>query len=309
MINPKIIFTGSGRFAVPILENLIKNKYDIIKVITAPDKPAGRKQELAASPIKKTALKYKLPLSQPEKTITSQPEISGAEPDLIISADYGKIIPKHILDIPRFGCLNLHPSLLPEYRGPSPIQTAILNGESKTGLTIILMDEKIDHGPIVGQREIAIMTDDDSQTLEKKLAQLAASFLIEILPGYLQGEIKPRRQDENQASYTKILTKEDGRIDWRQSAEQIARQVRAFYPWPGAWTEFDGLRVKILKAKAVESPTDPEDKSLRDKNQFTLPAKRGYLLLEIVQPAGKKPMTGQEFLRGRPHLKIVNQEE
>ncbi len=287
----KIIFIGTGQFAVPTLENLIKNKYNIIKVITAPDKPAGRKQELTASPVKETALRYKLPLSQPEKIIEAESETSMAKPDLIVLAAYGKIIPQDILDIPRFGCLNLHPSLLPRYRGPSPIQTAILNGDKKTGLTIMLMDEKIDHGPIIAQKELEIMTDDDSQILEKKLAQLAASFLIEILPDYLQGEIEPRPQDESQASYTKILTKRDGQINWQQSAKQIARQVRAFYLWPGAWTEFNGLRVKILKAKAV-----------KQEQAATLPTGQGFLFLEMVQPAGKKPMTGQDFFRGHPNV-------
>lgn len=294
MVNPKIIFIGTGQFAVPILENLIKNKYNIVKVITSPDKPTGRQRQLTASPVKEAALKHKLSLSQPENIIDLKSEISAAKPDLIILAAYGRIIPKEILDIPRFGCLNLHPSLLPKYRGPSPIQTAILNGDQKTGLTIILMDEKIDHGPIIAQKELEITTDDNSQILEKKLAQLAANFLVEILPDYLQGEIKPKPQDESRASYTKILTKQDGQINWQQSAEQIARQARAFYPWPGTWTEFDGLRVKILKAKAVENPL---------VGGATLPTGQGFLFLEMVQPAGKKPMTGQEFFRGHPNIR------
>lgn len=251
MTNPKIIFIGTSQFAVQALENLIKNKYNIIKVITKP--------------------------------ITLESEkISKLAPDLIIVAAYGKIIPSDILSIPRFGCLNLHPSLLPKYRGPSPIQTAILNGDETTGLTIILMDEKIDHGPIIAQKKMKISPEDNYQSLEKKLAQLAADFLIEILPQYFQGKIKTKPQNESKASYTKILTRQDGQIDWQQSAVQIARQVRAFYPWPGAWTEFNGLRVKILKAKAVDKK----------------------LLLEIVQPAGKKPMTGQEFFRGHPNVKV-----
>ena len=294
MTDSKIIFIGTGQFAGPILENLIKNRYNIIRVITAPDKPVGRRQELTASAVKEIALRHKLFLSQPEKLIEVKSEISAVKPDLVVSAAYGKIIPKEVLDIPHFGCLNLHPSLLPKYRGPSPIQTTILNGDQKTGLTIMLMDEKIDHGPIVAQKELKIMTDDNSQTLEKKLAQLAADFLIEILPDYLHGKIKLKPQDESQVSYTKILTKQDGQINWQKSAGQIVRQVRAFYPWPGAWTEFNGLRVKILKAKAIKnSPT----------GKAALPAGQGFLLLETVQPAGKKPMTGQEFFRGHPGAK------
>lgn len=289
-----IIFIGTSQFAVPPLEKLIKNKYNIIKVITAPDKPTGRKQEITPSPVKKAALKYNLPLLQPERIAAFKSEISASQPDLIVLAAYGKIIPKNILDIPKFGCLNLHPSLLPKYRGPSPIQTAILNGDQFTGLTIMKMDEKIDHGPIIAQKKIAITSQENSQTLEKKLAQLAANSLIEILPQYLQGKIKPQAQDEKQASYTKILTREDGQIDWQQSAQAIARKVRAFYPWPGTWADFNGKRVKILKARAVDK-----------KQEATLSTREGFLLLELVQPAGKKPMTGQEFFRGHPDVKIV----
>jgi len=293
MTNSKIIFIGTSQFTVPPLEKLIKNKYNIIKVITAPDKPTGRKQEITPSPVKKAALKYNLPLLQPEKIAEVKSEISASQPDLIILAAYGQMIPKNILDIPKFGCLNLHPSLLPKYRGPSPIQTAILNNEKFTGLTIMLMDEKIDHGPIIGQKKITITSDENYQTLEKKMARLAANFLIEILPQYLQNKIKPKAQDETKATYTKILTRQDGQIDWQQSAQAITRKVRAFYPWPGTWADFNGKRVKILKAKAVAQ-----------QQEATLPTREGFLLLELVQPAGKKPMTGQEFFRGHPDVKI-----
>jgi methionyl-tRNA formyltransferase len=299
MNQPKIIFIGTSQFAVPALENLIKNDYNIISVITAPDKPVGRKQTITPLPVKQTALKYKLPILQPEKISEISSKIATLAPDLIIVAAYGQLISKSILDIPRLGCLNLHPSLLPKYRGPSPIQTAILNGDKTTGVTIILMDEKIDHGPIISQKEITIASDENYQTLEKKLAETAADFLIEILPRYIQGEIKPQTQDESKASYTKILTRQDGQIDWNKSAQEIERMVRAFYPWPGAWTYFNSQRVKILKAKAIEK------KEIVDaKKELILPTGEGFLLIEILQPAGKKPMTGQEFFRGHPKMEI-----
>jgi methionyl-tRNA formyltransferase len=299
MNQPKIIFIGTSQFAVPALENLIKNDYNIISVITAPDKPVGRKQTITPLPVKQTALKYKLPILQPEKISEISSKIATLAPDLIIVAAYGQLISKSILDIPRLGCLNLHPSLLPKYRGPSPIQTAILNGDKTTGVTIILMDEKIDHGPIISQKEITIASDENYQTLEKKLAETAADFLIEILPRYIQGEIKPQTQDESKASYTKILTRQDGQIDWSKSAQEIERMVRAFYPWPGAWTYFNSQRVKILKAKAIEK------KEIVDaKKELILPTGEGFLLIEILQPAGKKPMTGQEFFRGHPKMEI-----
>jgi methionyl-tRNA formyltransferase len=299
MNQPKIIFIGTSQFAVPALENLIKNDYNIISVITAPDKPVGRKQTITPLPVKQTALKYKLPILQPEKISEISSKIATLAPDLIIVAAYGQLISKSILDIPRLGCLNLHPSLLPKYRGPSPIQTAILNGDKTTGVTIILMDEKIDHGPIISQKEITIASDENYQTLEKKLAETAADFLIEILPRYIQGEIKPQTQDESKASYTKTLTRQDGQIDWSKSAQEIERMVRAFYPWPGAWTYFNSQRVKILKAKAIEK------KEIVDaKKELILPTGEGFLLIEILQPAGKKPMTGQEFFRGHPKMEI-----
>ncbi len=267
----KIIFIGTSQFAAPALKNLVENNYNIITVITGLDKPAP-------SPVKQTALKYNLKILQPEKISDIAFEISDLKPDLIITAAYGQIIPKNILNAPKFGCLNLHPSLLPKYRGPSPIQTAILNNDKTTGLTIMLMDEKMDHGPIVSQTEIKIDDRDNCQTLEKKLSKKAALFLIKTLPKYFQNQIKPKPQEEAKASYTKMLAREDGKIDWKQTAREIERKVRAFYPWPGTWTEFNGKRIKILKAKVVNKKLE----------------------LELVQPAGKKPMTGEEYFRGNP---------
>ena len=289
----KIIFMGTPDFAAPALKQLVSNNYEISAVITAPDKPIGRKQEVTPPPIKKLALQYKIPVLQPEKILNSswpkpdlKSQILNLNPDLIVVSAYGKIIPKEILDIPQYGSLNIHPSLLPKYRGPSPIQFAILNGEKITGATIMLMDEKMDHGPILAQEKIEIPSDETSQTLHDKLAQLGADLLIKTIPQYVQGEIKPKPQDEKNASYTKILTREDGKIDWRKSAESIERQIRAFTPWPGAWT-IDGKRLKILKAKVVDK-----------KDGLTFKTKRGYLLLEMVQPEGKKTMSGEEFIRG-----------
>ncbi|MFH1551971.1 MAG: methionyl-tRNA formyltransferase [bacterium] len=287
MTKQKIIFIGASQFAVPSLKNLIKNNYDILAVITAPDKPVGRKQELFSCPVKQTALKHKLSILQPIKISEVSDKIAKLKPDLIIVASYGQIIPKNILDIPCFGSINIHPSLLPKYRGPSPIQTAILNNEKTTGITIMLMDEKMDHGPIISQETTLIDTDDNYQTLEKKLSEQSADFLIKTLPQYIQNKIKPQIQNENNATYTKILTREHGKINWNQTAQQIERMIRAFFPWPGAWTELNGKRIKILKAKAVDK-----------KQKSALPAKKGFLLCEIVQPAGKKPMTGEEFFRG-----------
>jgi len=268
---------------------LIENKYNIITVITSPDKPIGRKQEITSSPIKQTALERNLKILQPEKISDIASKISDLKPDLIITAAYGQIIPKDILNTPQFNSLNLHPSLLPKYRGPSPIQTAILNNDKTTGLTIMLMDEKLDHGPIISQTEIKINDQFNYQTLEKKLSQEAATLLIKILPQYFQNEIKPKPQEEKKASYTKILTRQDGKINLQQTAKEIERKIRAFYPWPGTWTELNGKRIKILKAKTVNQ-----------ENEQTIKTNQGFLELELVQPAGKKPMTGQEYFKGNP---------
>ncbi len=265
----KIIFIGTSSFALPALEKLVEHNYQVLAVVTAPDKPTGRQQEMTPSPVKEIALKYNLPIIQLE-------EIPQLESDLIITASYGRIIPKEIINTPKKGSINLHPSLLPKYRGPSPIQTAILNGDRITGISIIQMDQKMDHGPVLAQQESAISPDDTYQSLEQKLSEQSADLLIEILPRYFKNKLKPEIQDEHEANYTKILTKQDGKINWQKSAQEIERKVRAFYPWPGAWTESNGQRIKIIKAKVENNK----------------------LILELVQPAGKKPMTGQEFLRG-----------
>jgi len=285
--NTKIIFIGTSKFAVPALESLIKEKYNIITVITTPDKPIGRKQELNHSPIKQTALKYNLPILQPEKILSIKKEILDLKPDLIIVSSYGQIIPKEILDIPSLKCLNIHPSLLPKYRGPSPIQTTILNGDKATGITIMLMDEKMDHGSIISQIKINIKPNENYQDLEKKLSRESGNFLIKILPLYLNNKIKIQEQDESKASYTKILSREQGEIDLNKSAQEIERKIRAFYPWPGTWFYLNKKRIKILKAKAIKKEKETSIKTGKD-----------FLLLEIVQPEGKKPMTGKEFFRG-----------
>lgn len=285
--NPKIIFIGTSEFAVPALKSLLQNNYKIITVITSPDKPIGRKQEITPTPIKRFAEKYKLPILQPENILDIESKILNLKPDLIIVSSYGKIIPKSILDIPLLKSLNIHPSLLPKYRGASPIQTAILNGDKKTGITIMLMDEKMDHGPIVSQIEIDIKPNENYENLEKRLSKESSAFLIKTLPLYLNNKIRIQEQDESKVSYTKILSREQGEIDLNKSAVEIERMIKAFYPWPGTWLYLNKKRIKILKAKAIEK-----------EQKTSIKTGNGFLLLEIVQPEGKKPMTGAEFFRG-----------
>jgi len=257
--NPKIIFLGTPEFGATILEGLIKNNHKPCLVITATDKPVGRKQILTPPPAKIIAEKYNIPIIQPEKVLSCKLQATRIKPDLIIMAAYGEIIPKEFLEIPKYGCLNIHPSLLPKYRGPSPIQTVILNGDRETGTTIILIDEKMDHGPVIANRQLSI-TDCEITTdeLSKKLAALSIDLLIKIVPKWINGEIKAKPQDESKATYTKIIKKEDGKINWKKSAEEIERQIRAFYPWPGTFTFWRNKRIKILEAET--SKTVPENK-------------------------------------------------
>jgi len=278
----RIIFMGTPEFAVPTLLRLIQNNYPIVGVITQPDKQTGRKHMLTASPVKKIAREHKLPIFQFTKLDNeATSKIKSLEPDLIVVVAYGKILPQAFLDIPKFGCLNIHPSLLPLYRGPSPIQGAILNGEGTTGITIIKMDKDMDHGPIVYQQKFEILDDDNAETMHNLLAVEGAEMLIKILPKVLEGKFKTTPQDDSKATYTKIITKDDAKINWKKPALEIYCQIRAYYPNPGAWTDITGKKIKILKSHIEDF----------------------QLVLDMVQPEGKQPMKYSDYLNG--HQPII----
>jgi methionyl-tRNA formyltransferase len=312
----KIIFLGTPEFGAIILEKLIENNYKPVLVITAPDKPAGRGQILTPPPVKIIAQKYKIPVLQPGKILESKSEIQDSKTDLIITAAYSQILPKEILDIPKKGSLNVHPSLLPKHRGSSPIQYAILNGDKKTGVTITLMDEKIDHGSILNQRALEIEENETAATLYQKLANLGTGLLMETIPKWMEGMIKPHPQDDAQATYTKILTREDGRINWKKTAPDLEREIRAFDYWPESftfWQRRDGtmVRIKILKARVLKSSggiTYPIGKTLvAPQNEICIQCRKGFLgkggdflVIERLQMEGKKEMNAEEFLRGHP---------
>ena len=259
-----------------MLEHLLRNGYSPTLVVTGPDKPAGRKQELTPSPVKKVAQEHNLSLTQPERPaeLLSRSELKEAE--FIVLAAYGNILPKELVGLPPKGALNVHPSLLPLYRGPSPERSALLNGDEKTGVTVIVMDEKVDHGPILAQEEFVIPEDMRHEELHAKLGEIGGELLVKTLPLWLEGKIEPKEQDHTKATYTKKLTREDGRIDWKKPAEYIERQVRALNPWPGTFTTFEGKRLKILKAHIEQ----------------------GTLIIDELQLEGKKPTTYREFLLG-----------
>lgn len=277
----KIVFMGTPEFAVPVLLHLAKNGYNLVGVITQPDRPSGRQMINTPPPIKLEAEKLNLPIYQFAKLDAAAiAKIAKLEPDLIIVAAYGNFLPKKLLELPKHGCLNLHPSLLPKYRGASPVATAILNGETKTGVSIILLDEEMDHGPIVAQTETEILEDDDGASLLYSLACEGADLLIKILPDHLAGKIMPQAQDDNEATLTKMFDKADGEIDWQKPPREINSKVRALYPWPGAWTDITGKRVKILK-------THLEGEEL---------------FIDFVKPEGKEKMRYDEYLNGNEPL-------
>ncbi len=295
----RIVFMGSPEFSLPALRALAA-RYPVVGVVTQPDRPAGRGQVLAPPPVKVLAQELAIPIIQPRRL--REPEameqLRAWQPDLIAVAAFGQILRPEVLDLPHYGCLNVHGSLLPRWRGASPIQAAILFGDPETGITIMKMDPGMDTGDVLTQQAIPILPDDTAGTLSDRLSVIGADLLIETLPGYLDGSIHPIPQDVSLATHAPLLKKEDGQLDFTQAAEALARRVRAFNPWPGAYTTWQGQMLKILRAHAREPVSvDPEKTYIDDK----LPAigtPSGLLVLDEVQPAGKKPMEGVVFLRG-----------
>jgi len=306
----RIVYFGTADFAVPPLQALLNQPeaFEVVAVVSQPDRPAGRKGELKASPVAAAARESGLDLLQPakldEKAIWALQELKA---DLFVVAAYGLIMPKAVLDIPEGGALNLHGSLLPKYRGASPIQNAILEGESETGVTLMMMDEKMDHGAILDVARVEIMEADDYLSLTGKLSEAAAGLLVESLPKYRAGELEPQEQDHDAATYTKILKKENGRIDWTQDAARIERQMRAYRPWPGTFTEGDlkVLDVEVMDAPLPEGVASGTITKTEDCEPLVAAADRWLKLLE-VQPPGKKPMSGADWLRGHPDIKSLS---
>lgn len=283
----RILFLGTAEIACPCLEAVYRlTGHELIGVITQPDKPRGRSLQLAPPPVKLTASKLGLPVLQPEKIREAVEAVRAQQPDLIAVVAYGQILPKALLEIPPRGCINVHTSLLPRWRGASPIQSAILAGDPATGVTTMFMDEQLDHGDIILQRQELIRPDDTGATLHDRLASLGADLLAETLTL----PVWPRQtQDEAQVTHARKFTKADGRIDWTKSAVEIDRQVRAFNPWPGAFTDRDGTLLKIWKVELVAVTTTGPD---------IVTTGNGALRLLEVQPAGGKRMPFAAYARG-----------
>ncbi|MEE9325221.1 MAG: methionyl-tRNA formyltransferase [Dehalococcoidia bacterium] len=309
----RVVFVGTPDFALPALSGLLEAAYKVAGVITQPDKPGGRDLRTLPSPVKRFALERRLRVYQPTslKSPDILEEISDLSPDVIVVVAYGKILPQEVLAIPVRGCINVHPSLLPKHRGPSPIASAILAGDEVAGVSIMLMDAGMDSGPILAQASHPISPIDTTGSLTGVLAEKGAALLLETLPKWLAGEVQPRPQDEETASFSKLIVKGDGEINWRLSAEEIWRQVRTYNPWPVSSTIWKGRSLRILEATPILSsgelkvgevirlPIVGEGERHRPKEMSAgVGTGKGILGLLRVQLEGRRAMFANEFIQG-----------
>ena len=300
----KIIFMGTAELSCASLEKLAgQPQFQLAAVVTQPDKPKGRELKPQPPPVKILAQKFNLPVLQPTKARDEHfiSQLRTAQPDLIVVVAYGHILPAAILDLPKYGCLNVHTSLLPKYRGAAPIQWAIANGENETGVTIMKMDTGMDTGPILTQKQTPILPEDDSATLHERLAQMGAELLLETIPGYVNRQILPKRQSED-ASYAPKIKKEDGHVDWKLPAQTIWNRVRAFTPWPGAFTFLPGQPkpqlLKIWKAEVVEKSGGPGEVLSAGPNGIVIGCGKNALKVLELQREGGRRMSATEFSAG-----------
>ncbi len=298
----RIVFMGTPEFAVPVLDALTQTPNRIVGVFTRPDQRAGRGRQLQASPVKQRADSRGLPVFQPRTFRQPEPaqQLRQLAPDIVIVAAYGLILPPAVLAVPVRGCVNTHASLLPRHRGAAPIMAALLEGDAETGITLMQMDAGLDTGPILAQRAIPIAPDDTAGTLTVKLARLASELMLEKLPLILEGKIEPQLQDESRATLFKTVKKEEGRIDWSRPAVEIERRVRAFNPWPSAYTFWDGTPLKILRAQAASRSVNGEPgRVVQMKEGPAVATGAGALVLKEVQLAGKRAVSAEDFVRGQ----------
>ena len=303
----KIIFMGTAELSCASLEKLARDKrYSVLAVVTQPDKPKGRELKLTPSPVKVQAEKLNLPVLQPLKAREEKfiSELRELKPDLMVVVAYGQILPQTILDLPKFGCLNVHTSLLPKYRGAAPIQWAIADGEAETGVTIMQMDAGLDTGPVLSIRRTPILPTDDSQVLHDRLAQLGAELLAETILDFVAGKILPQPQPAAGSTYAAKIKKEDGKIDWQQPAQKIWNRLRAFTPWPGAFTylqtETKPQLLKIWKAEVVEKSGGVGEVLIADKAGIVVGCGQNALRILELQREGGKRLPAEQFLIGHP---------
>jgi len=298
-MNTKVVFMGSPDFALPSLRALSET-YKIVGVVTQPDRPAGRGRELTSPPVKLLAQELNLPIIQPRRLREpdAMRQLCDWGPQLIVVAAFGQILQTEVLQLPENGCINVHASLLPRWRGAAPIQAAILYGDEYTGVTIMRMDEGIDTGPILSQRIIPISPDDNTATLSNSLAEIGAELLIETLYPYLHGELSPQPQPDTGVTYAPMLKKQDGELDFTQEAEELVNLIRAFNPWPGAFTRWKKTPMKIHKAHAIKFGSNIPGLHKIINGFPGIETREGTLILDEVQPAGRRSMPGNIFLHG-----------
>ena len=299
---------GTPEFAVAPLEHLILNQYQVVAVYTQPDKPAGRGRSRVASPLKRAALVWKLPVVQPVSLKNDEvvAQLSELHPDIIVVAAFGQILPQPVLNIPGCGCINIHPSLLPRFRGASPVTSAILAGDQFTGVSIMLMDRGLDTGPILARAQIPVSGQDTTGSLTAKLSLNAAQLLLDVLPRWSRNELTAQPQSEAEATCSSLISKEDGEIDWRLPAEGIWRRVRAFQPWPGCYTKWQGRQLKIIEAVPLPAESALEvgqvvalTEAVESEAAFGVATGEGVLGVLKLQLEGKRMISAAEFLRGQ----------
>ena len=304
----RVVFMGTPSFAEAILSSLIEAKYNIVAVYTKPDRPTGRKQEISKSSVKVFAEEHSLPLEQPEKLNDEAIEhLQSYQPDIIVVAAYGKILPEKVLRLPKHKCVNVHASILPRWRGASPIQNALLAGDAETGVTIMLMDSGVDTGATLSTRTISIAADDTTEKLSARLASEGSSLLIETLPQWIEKSIEPAVQDESKAMLCQLIDREDGRIFWNEDAETIYNRYRALTPWPGIFTFWkrEGFPLRIKLSAVSCQKVEPEAKHAIGEvceigDKIGVKTGRGMLFFDTVHLEGKTPQPTKEFVRGYP---------
>lgn len=300
-----IAFFGTPQFAVPSLERLIASRHEVRGVVTQPDKPRGRGQKVVDSPVKAAAVAHGLPVFQPERLRDPQvaETLTGWSPDLGVVAAYGKLIPGDLLRLPRFGMINVHASLLPKYRGASPVHRAVIDGQEQTGVTIMQMVEALDAGDMLARVTRPIRPDETSDQVERDLADLGAQLLVDVVDRIEAGTTTPEPQDEGASTYAPRLTKEEGLVDWTLSAVRIHNRVRGLYPWPHAYAYLDGARIILLKTHVVNDSTSAQPGKVVDVTRDAIRVATGHggvIAIDELQAEGKRPMRTRDFLAGRP---------
>ncbi|MDM5207239.1 methionyl-tRNA formyltransferase [Cytobacillus kochii] len=306
----KIVFMGTPDFSVPVLRSVIQAGYEVIAVVTQPDRPVGRKKVLTPPPVKVEAQKHGIPVLQPEKVKNKEDlqAVLNLEPELIITAAFGQILPKPLLDAPKYGCINVHASLLPELRGGAPIHYSIIQGKEKTGITIMYMAEKLDAGDILTQVEVEIARDDTVGSLHDKLSEAGSKLLLETLPPLLKGDLLPKQQDENLATFAYNIKREEEKIQWSKPAIEIYNHIRGMNPWPVAYTTLSDAVMKVWASVIIESKSNQMPGTIVGLEEDGINVSTGdgqILKLTEIQPSGKKRMKAKDYLRGAgAHLQV-----